>query len=123
MFIDLYLDLVNTLQRKSHLCIPFRELRGLTPNFHIHVSVSDLYIPRIGPHISLQQKEANPMSGVLRTIDPPPPLPLASVSSPRAKGGGVHTRRAVSWWGVNISENARHWIGLSQYNPSTGIRH
>jgi hypothetical protein len=33
----------------------FWKLRGLSPNFHIHVSVSDLYIPRIGPHISLQQ--------------------------------------------------------------------
>jgi hypothetical protein len=33
----------------------FWELRGLSPNFHIHVTVSDLYIPRIGPHISLQQ--------------------------------------------------------------------
>jgi hypothetical protein len=33
------------------------ELRGLSPNFHIHVSVSDLYIPRIGPHMHfLQQK-------------------------------------------------------------------
>ena len=31
------------------------ELRGLRPNFHIHVSVSDLSIPRIGPHIFLQQ--------------------------------------------------------------------
>jgi hypothetical protein len=30
----------------------FWELRGLSPNFHIHVSVSDFYIPRIGPHIS-----------------------------------------------------------------------
>jgi hypothetical protein len=30
----------------------FWELRGFRPNFHIHVSVSDLYIPRIGPHIS-----------------------------------------------------------------------
>jgi hypothetical protein len=30
----------------------FWELRGLSPHFHIHVSVSDLYIPRIGPHIS-----------------------------------------------------------------------
>jgi hypothetical protein len=30
----------------------FWELRGLGPNFHIHVSVSDLYIPRIVPHIS-----------------------------------------------------------------------
>ncbi len=28
----------------------FRELRGLSPNFKIHVSVRDLYIPRIGPH-------------------------------------------------------------------------
>jgi hypothetical protein len=33
----------------------FWELRVLSPNFHIHVSVSDLYIPRIGPHIFLQQ--------------------------------------------------------------------
>jgi hypothetical protein len=28
----------------------FWEYRGLSPDFHIHVSVSDLYIPRIGPH-------------------------------------------------------------------------
>jgi hypothetical protein len=30
----------------------FLEFRGLSPNFHIYVSVSNLYIPRIGPHIS-----------------------------------------------------------------------
>jgi hypothetical protein len=30
-------------------------MRGLGPNFHIHVSVSDLYIPVIGPHILLQE--------------------------------------------------------------------
>ncbi len=30
----------------------FWELRGLSPNFYIHVSVSNLYISRIGPHIS-----------------------------------------------------------------------
>jgi hypothetical protein len=43
----------NALQRKSHLCIPFFwELRGLSPDFHTHVPVSDLFIPRIGPHIS-----------------------------------------------------------------------
>jgi hypothetical protein len=30
----------------------FWKLHGLSPNFHIHVSVSVLYIPRIGPHIS-----------------------------------------------------------------------
>jgi hypothetical protein len=28
-----------------------KKLRGLSPNFHIHVSVCDLYIPWIGPHI------------------------------------------------------------------------
>jgi hypothetical protein len=33
----------------------FWELRGLSPNFHIHASVSDLYIPRIGPYIFLQK--------------------------------------------------------------------
>ncbi len=29
----------------------FWELGGLSPNFPIHVFVSDLCIPRIGPHI------------------------------------------------------------------------
>jgi hypothetical protein len=46
---------IYALQGKSHLCILFEELRGLSPHFHSHVSVSDSYIPRIGPHISLQQ--------------------------------------------------------------------
>ncbi len=43
---------VSTLQFKSHLCIPKKELHGHSPIFYIHVPVSDLYIPRIGPHIS-----------------------------------------------------------------------
>jgi hypothetical protein len=34
---------------------PEKEFRSLDPNFHIHVSVSDLYIPRIGPYIFLQK--------------------------------------------------------------------
>ncbi len=50
------------------------------------------------------------MSRVFQNIDPP--LPLASVSSPRTKG--VHNRRAL--WGVNIWEDERHRIGLLQYN-------
>ncbi len=29
---------------------PEKELHGLSPNFHIHVSVSDVCIPGIGPH-------------------------------------------------------------------------
>jgi hypothetical protein len=31
------------------------KLRGLVPNFHIHVCLSDLYILRIGPPILLRQ--------------------------------------------------------------------
>jgi hypothetical protein len=34
---------------------PEKELPGLSPNFHIHVFVSDLYIPMIGPPFFLQQ--------------------------------------------------------------------
>ncbi len=34
---------------------PEKELRGLSSNFYIYVSVSDLYIPRIRTHIFLQQ--------------------------------------------------------------------
>ncbi len=41
----------------------FWELRGLSPKFHIHVSVSDLYIPRIGPHISSRRK-GRPIVGI-----------------------------------------------------------
>jgi hypothetical protein len=42
--------------RKIPFMYSFSEnLRGLSPNLHIHVSVSDLNIPRISPHISLQQ--------------------------------------------------------------------
>ncbi len=33
---------VHTLLRKSHLRIPRKGMHGLSPNFHIHVSVSDL---------------------------------------------------------------------------------
>ncbi len=35
--------------------LPEKELRGLSPHFHIHVSVTDLDIPSIGPHNFLQQ--------------------------------------------------------------------
>ncbi len=38
---------------------PEKELRCLSPNFHTHVSVSDVYIPIIGPHIFLQQNSAD----------------------------------------------------------------
>jgi hypothetical protein len=34
---------------------PEKELRGISPSFHIHVSVSDLYIPWIGLPVLLHE--------------------------------------------------------------------
>ena len=49
--------LPSTLQRQnteiSKQIFPEKEYRGLSPNFHIHVSVMDLYIPTIGLSILL----------------------------------------------------------------------
>jgi hypothetical protein len=44
---------------------PEKELHGPSANFHIHVSVSDLYILRIGPHIFLQQNRQTNRGNVL----------------------------------------------------------
>jgi hypothetical protein len=49
---------VRTLQRKNaenwKQIFPEKEYRGLSPNFHIHVSVSHLYISTIGLPIPLE---------------------------------------------------------------------
>ncbi len=42
----------GTLQKNPIYVFLFWDLRRLSPNFHILVSVNDLYIPGIGPHIS-----------------------------------------------------------------------
>jgi hypothetical protein len=39
----------------SKQIFPEKEYRGLSPNFHIHVSVSDLYIPTMGLPILLEE--------------------------------------------------------------------
>ncbi len=48
-----------SLQRQnteiSKQIFPDKEFRGLSPNFHIHTSVSDLYIPIIGMPILLEE--------------------------------------------------------------------
>jgi hypothetical protein len=44
--------LIYTATKIPFYLFLFWELRDLSPSFHILVSVSDLYIPRIGPHIS-----------------------------------------------------------------------
>ncbi len=43
----------------------FWELRGLSPSFYIHVSENDLYIPRLGPHIFLQQNRQTDHGNIL----------------------------------------------------------
>ncbi len=48
--------------------IPEKELRGLSPNFYKHVSVSDLYIPRIGPHIWLQQNRQTDPGNIYKSL-------------------------------------------------------
>jgi hypothetical protein len=49
----------GALQRQntniSKQIFPEKEYRGLSPNFHIHASVSDLYIPKIGLPMLLEE--------------------------------------------------------------------
>jgi hypothetical protein len=70
-------------------------------------------------HKVLTYIEYRAVSGVFRNIDPHPLSTQRVCPPPTPK---VHTRRAVRGWGVNISEDARHWISLLQYNPSTTPR-
>ncbi len=50
---NLQLCASRTLQRQNAVNLkqvfPEKEYRGLSPNFHIHASVSELYIPTMGP--------------------------------------------------------------------------
>jgi hypothetical protein len=47
----------------SKQIFPEKELWGLSPNFHIHVSESDLYIPMIGAP-TLMQEICGPILGI-----------------------------------------------------------
>ncbi len=61
----------TTLQRQnttiSKQIFPEKEYRGLSPNFHIHASVSDLYIPTIGLPILLEEI-CRPILGLYKSI-------------------------------------------------------
>ncbi len=46
---------------------PEKELRGYSPNFHIHVSVCDLYIPTIDLPILLQEI-CGPILGINKSL-------------------------------------------------------
>jgi hypothetical protein len=52
-FFCIHLHLFGVLQCTENqiYVFPEKELRGLSTNSYIHVSVSDLYITRINPHI------------------------------------------------------------------------
>ncbi len=61
----------STLQRQnteiSKQIFPEKEYRGLNPNFHIHASVSDLYIPTIGLPILLEEI-CRPILGLYKSL-------------------------------------------------------
>jgi hypothetical protein len=110
--------ITNHASKKEHRCIQcncyFPLPMLLYRNYFCQCNVVYTVLRKILTYI-----EYRAVSGVFRTIGPSPPLHPASVSSPSTKGWEVHTRRAVRGWGVNITEDARHWIDLLQYNPST----
>jgi len=64
-----------TYQRKAELhcngnsfyIFLFWEERGPSPNIHIHVSLSDLYIPRISLHIS-SSRTGRPIVGIYNSL-------------------------------------------------------
>ncbi len=54
-YITAYTCYAKTQYRKFETNIPRKKLRGHSPNIHIQVSMRDLYIPRIGLSILLQE--------------------------------------------------------------------
>jgi hypothetical protein len=59
------LQRINTENLKQ--IIPEKELRSHSPNFHIHVSVSDSYIPTIDLPI-LRQEMCGPILGIHKSL-------------------------------------------------------
>jgi hypothetical protein len=61
----------HALQRQnteiSKQIIPEKEYRGLSPNFHIHVSMIYLHIPRIGLLILLEEI-CGPLPGIYKSL-------------------------------------------------------
>jgi hypothetical protein len=62
---------VHALQRQnnkiSKQIFPEKEYRGLSANFHIHASVSNLYIPAIGLPILLEEIY-RPILGIYKSL-------------------------------------------------------
>jgi hypothetical protein len=67
----LYPLLEDTLQRKNaenlKQIFPEKEYHGLSPNFHIHVSVSELYIPTMELPFLLEET-CGPILGIYKSL-------------------------------------------------------
>ncbi len=57
----------SALQRQFRLYIPFLGIARPQPQFHIHVFVSNLYIPRIGPHFPPAEKADTSWEYIIRS--------------------------------------------------------
>ncbi len=62
---------LHALQRQNTEILkqifPEKEYQSLGPNFHIHASVCDLYIPTIGPPILLEEI-CRPILGLYKSL-------------------------------------------------------
>jgi hypothetical protein len=104
------------------MLIPTKLFTNLSCYIAMIISVNGLSASTAVHHKVLTYIEYRAVSGVFRTIDPPTPSqspPSECFLPPHQRQGGTHSPGAVRGWGVNISEDARHWIGLLQYDPST----
>ncbi len=90
----------TTTRRKSHFHLPSQGLR--------------IRLQQPTGHKVLIYVEYKTVSGVFQNIDPPPPLPPASMSSPRTKGGG--NTLAGRWGGRGSIFWKTPDIGLATYS-------
>ncbi len=61
------ITLQRTYAEKSKQIFPEKELCGQSPNFHIHISVSNFYIPTIDLPILLQEI-CGPILGIYKSL-------------------------------------------------------
>jgi hypothetical protein len=55
--------------KEDSICVfPEVKLRGLVPNFYIHTSVSNLYIPKIRSTYFAAAKKGRPIVGIYKSL-------------------------------------------------------
>ncbi len=101
--------LQRTNTENSKQLFPEKEFRGLGPNFHIHVSLRDLYIPTIGLPMLLQEIcGCGTILGIYKS--------LINIEM------GTETSQFLFWEKINgIFVAALLYKGLSKRNPSDQI--